>query len=68
MTIARAHLVDASVSRWYHCVARCVRRAYLLGKGTDDRKLWIENRLCELAEICAISVGGFSILDNLLRI
>jgi hypothetical protein len=24
MTIARAHLVDPSVSRWYHCITRCV--------------------------------------------
>ena len=34
MTIARAHLVDPAVSRWYHCVTRCVRRAFLLGRGT----------------------------------
>jgi len=68
MTIARAHLVDPAVSRWYHCVTRCVRRAFLLGEGQNDRKLWIKTRLHELAEIFAISVGGFSILDNLLRI
>jgi hypothetical protein len=30
MTIARAHLIDPSMTRWYHCVTRCVRRAYLL--------------------------------------
>jgi hypothetical protein len=40
----------------------------LLGEGQHDRKLWIETRLQELAEIFAISVGGFSVLDNLLRI
>ena len=32
MTMARAHLVDVSVTRWYHCVTRCVRRALLLGE------------------------------------
>ena len=68
MTIARAHLVDPTVSRWYHCVTRCVRRAFLLGEGPDDRKVWIESRLRELAEIFGVAVGGFSVLDNLLRI
>src|SRR5271157_5836592 len=48
MTIARAHLVDPSVTRWYHCVTRCVRRAFLLGEGMHDRKSWIEHRLEEL--------------------
>jgi hypothetical protein len=48
MTIARVHLVDPLVSRWYHCITRCVRRARLLGEGMD-RKEWIEHRLRELA-------------------
>ena len=64
MTMARAHLVDPSVTRWYHCVTRCVRRAFLLGEGPDDRKLWIERRLKELAEIFSVAVGGFSVMDN----
>jgi hypothetical protein len=33
------------------CVTRCVQRAFLLGDGKGDSKLWIENRLRELAEI-----------------
>ncbi len=68
MTIARAHLVDPSVTRWYHCVTRCVRRAFLLGEGPYDRKEWIEHRLQELAEIFAVAVGGFSVLDNHLHL
>ncbi|MGA2703635.1 MAG: transposase, partial [Isosphaeraceae bacterium] len=68
MTIARAHLVDPSVTRWYHCVTRCVRRAFLLGEGMHDRKGWIEHRLEELAEIFSVAVAGFAILDNHLHL
>jgi hypothetical protein len=68
MTMARAHLVDVSVTRWYHCVTRCVRRAFLLGEGLFGRKEWIDRRLEELSEIFAVSVGGFSVLDNHLHL
>ena len=68
MTIARSQLVDTSVARWYHCVSRCVRRAFLLGEGPHDRKGWIQNRLEELAQIFGIAVGGFSVLDNHLHL
>ena len=64
MTIARAQLVDTSIARWYHCVTRCVRRAFLLGEGDHDRKQWIQNRLEELADVFAVAVGGFSVMDN----
>jgi putative transposase len=57
-------LVDLSLARWYHCVTRCVRRAFLLGEGDQNRKKWIENRLEEPADIFAVAVGGFSVLDN----
>ena len=64
MTIARAQLVDVSLARWYHCITRCVRRAFLLGEGDHNRKEWLENRLQELAEVFAVAVGGFSVMDN----
>jgi hypothetical protein len=63
MAIARSKLVDVSVARWYHCVSRCVREAFLLGAGDGNRKEWIENRLEELAELFAVAVGGFSVMD-----
>ena len=68
MTIARAHLVDASVTRWYHCATRCVRRAFLLGEGSLDRKNWIEHRLQELAQLFSVAVAGFANLDNRLHV
>ena len=68
MTIARAHLVDTSVTRWYHCVLRCVRRADLLGEGKFDRKDWIERRLQELAQIFSVTVAAFAVLDDRLHV
>ena len=70
MTTARRKLVDPDVTRWYHCISRCVRRAFLLGSegGGTDRKAWLQNRLKELADVFAIAVAGFSILDNHLHV
>ena len=65
MTTARFRLVDIGVTRWYHCISRCVRRAMLLSEdGSPGRKDWIDRRLKELDQIFAISVGGFSLMDN----
>jgi hypothetical protein len=68
MTIARAQLIDPSVTRWYHCVTRCVRRAPLLAEGSFDRKAWLERRIEELAGIFAVSVGAYSILDDQIQL
>ena len=68
MAIARAKLVDLTVTRWYHCVSRCVRKAFLLGEGEHSRQEWLENRLEELAEIFAVAVGGFAVMHNLLHV
>ncbi len=68
MTTARAHLVDPHVTRWYHCVIRCIRRAHLLADGSQNRKLWLERRLQELTEVFAISVGSYVIVDNHLHV
>jgi hypothetical protein len=68
MTIARAQLVDPSVTRWYHCMSKCVRGADLLTKVPEDRKAWIEQRLQELAQIFAVGVAGFTVMDNHLHV
>jgi hypothetical protein len=48
MTMVRSQLVDDSATRWYRCITRCVRRAFLLAEGPLDRREWIEIRLKEL--------------------
>ena len=43
-------------------------RRSLLAKAAEDRKAWIEQRLQELAQIFAVGVGGFSVMDNHLHV
>lgn len=64
MTIARRLLVDLNVTRFYHCISSCVRQAFLCGEGCEHRKKWLEDQLKKLAKSFAISVCGYSILDN----
>ena len=68
MTTARCELVDVTVTRWYHCISRCVRRAFLCGEGFEHRKQWIEDRLELLAGNFAVSVAGFAVMDNHLHV
>ena len=68
MTTARRKLVDESVTPWYHCISRCVRRSMLMGKGFEHRKEWIEERLQLLVQAMAVQCAGFSIMDNHLHL
>jgi len=68
MTVARGQLVDLEVTRYYHCISRCVRRAFLCGEGFEHRKKWIEERIELLARNFAVSVCGFSLMDNHLHV
>ena len=64
MTVARMNLVDLDVTRYYHCVSRCARGAFLCGEGLERRGQWIEDRIKLLAENFAVSVCGFTVLRN----
>jgi hypothetical protein len=32
VTLPRSKIVDPDVVRWYHCISRCVRRAFLFAE------------------------------------
>jgi len=68
MPAPRSTIVDEAVTPWYHCISRCVRRAFLCGQGYEYRKQWIEDRLKELVSVFAVELAGFAVMDNHLHL
>jgi REP element-mobilizing transposase RayT len=70
MTRARNQLISLDTTPYYHCISRCVRRAFLwgedalTGKNYAHRKVWVINRLRELADIFAIDICAYAVLSN----
>jgi len=70
MPQARYRLVDTQTTPYYHCVSRCVRRAFLCGydhfssKNFDHRKQWILDRIKKLSAVFAIDVCAYAIMSN----
>jgi hypothetical protein len=62
--------ISLDATTYYHCSSRCVRRAFICGKDavTDQsfthRRLWIEDKLLELANVFAIDLCAYSVMHN----
>jgi hypothetical protein len=56
MATARSELVDVHVRRWYRFINRCVRRVFLLGEGTFDRKAWEKRNVAMPVLVCFVGM------------
>ena len=70
MTRARSQLISLEDTPYYHCIARCVRRAFLCGddhytgKNFDHRKQWLVDRFTLLSDIFAIDIAAYAVMSN----
>ena len=74
MTQPRSQLMPVGASGAYHCVQRCVRRAFLCGiddytgRSFEHRKQWLEERIHLVAGCFAVSIHAYAVMSNHLHL
>ncbi|GAA3706892.1 transposase [Oceanisphaera sediminis] len=70
MTRPRSELVSPDETPYYHCICRCVRRAYLFGEDQltgqnySHRKQWVLDRLRQLQSVFTIDLCAYAVMAN----
>ena len=70
MGYARCKTIIEGERGVYHCIARCVRRAFLCGldaysgRSYEHRRKWVQDRLRKMSQLFAIDVLAYSVMTN----
>jgi REP element-mobilizing transposase RayT len=70
MTRARSEQISPTDTPYYHCIARCVRRAFLCGEDAfsgqsfEHRRQWVLDRLVQLDQMFAIDICAYALMSN----
>ena len=70
MATPRKQQISLADTPYYHCITRCVRRAFLCGEDNhsgqsyEHRRGWIEEKLHFLTQVFAIDLCAYAVMSN----
>ena len=70
MPTPQKDIVNLDLCQYYHCISRCLRRAFLCeqdektGRSFDHRKEWLVNLMHKLTQLFAIRICAYAVMSN----